>query len=92
MSSDELAPLSPRQRAIAEMIADGYTNKAICAKLDMGLRSLRTHFARMIHKLNLDQSKDVRVQITWLVIDARYEENPHYHTPPPIPKDGQAAA
>lgn len=73
------------------MIADGYTNKAICAGLNMGMRSLRTHLSRMVTKLNLDRTKDVRVQITWLVIDARYEENPDYVAPMPIARERNAA-
>lgn len=71
----ELGPLSPRQRAIADMIADGYTNKAICAKLDISHRTLRIHIQRLADKLNLDRSRDIRVQVTWLVIDARFDED-----------------
>lgn len=92
MSEHELAPLSPRQRQIAELIADGFTNKVICAKLRIAHGTLRIHIRRIADKLNLDCSKDVRVQVTWLVIDARYEENPNYHTAPPIEKDSKAAA
>lgn len=74
MSTSELSPLSPRQRQIAELIADGFTNKAIAGKLGISHRTLRVHIGRMCDKLNLDQSKDTRVQVTWLVIDARFEE------------------
>lgn len=73
MSASELSPLSPRQRQIAEMIADGCTNKQICAKLDLSRRTLRIHIKRICDKLHLDCSKDTRVQVTWLVIDARFD-------------------
>lgn len=67
-----MAVLSRRQREIADLIAGGYTNKAICAELGIGLRSLRTHLQRMVAKLEIDQSKVVRVQIARLVMEARH--------------------
>ena len=87
----ELDPLSPRQRAIADLIADGYTNKGIAAKLGISTRTLRIHIQRICDKLNLDCSKDTRVQVTWLVIDARYDANPKYEAPMPA-KERRAAA
>lgn len=84
-------PLSPRQRQIAELIADGYTNKVIAAKLRIAHGTIRNHIRQIADKLNLDCSKDVRVQVTWLVIDARYEENPDYHTAPTARKEMAAA-
>lgn len=71
----ELGPLSLRQRQIADMIADGHTNKSIAAKLDISPRTLRIHIQRICDKLHLDCSKDTRVQVTWLVIDARFDED-----------------
>lgn len=75
MSASELEPLSPRQRQIAEMIADGYINKAIAAKIGIQHSTLRNHIRQIARKLNLDRSKDTRVQVTWLVIDARFDED-----------------
>lgn len=74
------------------MIADGHTNKVICATLGLGLSSFRTHLHRIIDRLNLDRSKDMRVQLTWLVIDARYEADPTAEIPPPTPNDKSEAA
>lgn len=69
----ELAPLSPRQREIAELIADGFTNKAIAAKLCIAHGTLRNHVRQIAARLNLDRTRDTRVQVTWLVIDARFD-------------------
>lgn len=69
MSASELAPLSPRQRQIAELIADGHINKAIAAKLGIEHSTIRNHIRQIAKRLKLDGSKDTRVQVTWLVID-----------------------
>lgn len=91
-SPDDLAPLSPRQRQIAEMVADGHTNKVICARLGIAQSSLRTYLHRMCDRLGLDCTKDTRVQLTWLVIDARYEADPDVGHAPPMPDNRSEAA
>jgi DNA-binding CsgD family transcriptional regulator len=75
--------LSIRQREIAELIADGCTDKDIQTRLSVSMGTLREHFAEIARRLNLDASKNLRVQITWLVIDSRYDANPDYQLPTP---------
>lgn len=90
--ADDLAPLSPRQRQIAELIADGHTNKVIAPMLGISLSSVETYLQRIVRRLSLDRSKDIRVQLTWLVIDARYEAQPDVEHAPPMPDNRSEAA
>lgn len=70
--------LSIRQRQIAELIADGCTDKDIQSRLSLSYSTLRTHLEEIGRRLNLDATKNLRVQLTWLVVDARFEANPDY--------------
>ena len=77
--------LTARQREVAELIADGFTDKAIQGKLGISEGTLRSHIESIVGRLKLDRNKNLRVQLTWLVIDSRYEADPHYHRPTPTP-------
>jgi DNA-binding CsgD family transcriptional regulator len=76
--------LTARQRQIAELIADGHTDKAIQARLRISRPTLRVHLNEIAHRLNLDHTKNLRVQVTWLVVDHRYEDDPDYQLPLPV--------
>jgi DNA-binding NarL/FixJ family response regulator len=48
--------LTPRERHIVQLIAEGYTNKAIADLLKIPLRTVETHRAAIMHKLDLASS------------------------------------
>jgi DNA-binding CsgD family transcriptional regulator len=45
--------LSPREREIAELIADGYPNKTIASALDISPWTVATHLRRLFAKFNV---------------------------------------
>jgi DNA-binding CsgD family transcriptional regulator len=47
------APLSPREREIARMVAKGYPNKTIAAVLEISSWTVNTYLRRMFAKLNV---------------------------------------
>lgn len=74
--------LTDRQRQVAELIADGFTDPQIQAKLGISYGTLRCHFGLICERLSLDLTRNLRVQIAWLVIDDRYDRDPQYRHPP----------
>lgn len=50
---EELAALTPRQRDIARLLADGLTNKQIAARLGLSTGTVRTHIQRMFQTLGV---------------------------------------
>lgn len=48
--------ISPRERQIVQLIAEGYTNKSIAKLLDISLKTVETHRATIMRKLNLSSS------------------------------------
>jgi DNA-binding NarL/FixJ family response regulator len=75
--------LTARQREIAELIADGCSDKSIQAKLSISEGTLRTQMERIAERLGLDHTLNMRVQVTWLVIDDSYKRDPKYRCPLP---------
>jgi DNA-binding NarL/FixJ family response regulator len=51
--------LTPRERSVVQLIAEGNTNKAICAKLGVGLKTIETHRAAAMRKLDLHTTADL---------------------------------
>jgi DNA-binding NarL/FixJ family response regulator len=49
-----LDPLSPRERDILNLLALGYTNQEIGAKLFVSVRTVDTHRAHIMRKLHLE--------------------------------------
>jgi two-component system, NarL family, nitrate/nitrite response regulator NarL len=47
------APLSPREREVIVMIAEGLANKEIAGRLGVGVRTVETHRERLMNKLNI---------------------------------------
>jgi DNA-binding NarL/FixJ family response regulator len=45
--------LTHRERGVVQLIAEGYTNKQIAKLLDIGLKTVETHRAKVMRKLNL---------------------------------------
>ena len=52
----EVSALTPRERQIVQLIAEGHTNKAIAQLLNISLKTVETHRAAVMRKLNLASS------------------------------------
>jgi DNA-binding NarL/FixJ family response regulator len=55
---DPLAELTPREREVLGLIAEGRSNKAICAKLFLSPKTVETHVNSIFLKLGLVQASD----------------------------------
>lgn len=52
-------PLSPRESEIMKLLAEGYSNKEIAAKLVISLSTVYTHRSKLMEKLNLSSRYDL---------------------------------
>jgi DNA-binding NarL/FixJ family response regulator len=50
---DQLATLSPRQREVLQLIAEGKTTKQIAQLLDISVKTVETHRAQLMERLNI---------------------------------------
>lgn len=50
---DPLAPLSPREREVLELIAQGHSNRQIAQELIIGEQTVKTHVSNILTKLGL---------------------------------------
>ena len=50
------SPLTSRERGVVQLIAEGHTNKQIAKDLNIGLKTVETHRANVMRKLNLNSS------------------------------------
>jgi len=50
---DPLAGLTSRQREILQLIAEGHTTRDIAEKLDVGIKTVETHRARLMQRLDI---------------------------------------
>jgi DNA-binding NarL/FixJ family response regulator len=57
-TASALDQLTPREREVLAMIAEGRSNAAIAARLRMGDRTLEAHIRQILLKLGLEQSPD----------------------------------
>ena len=48
-----LERLTPRQREILQLIAEGYTTKAIAQRLGLGVKTVETHRSQMMERLGI---------------------------------------
>lgn len=46
-------PLTPRERQILQLVAEGRTSKAIADALDLGVKSVESYRTRIMHKLEI---------------------------------------
>ena len=53
------SPLTNRERGIVQLIAEGHTNKAIAIHLNISLKTVETHRAAVMRKLDLSSSADL---------------------------------
>jgi DNA-binding NarL/FixJ family response regulator len=57
--TDELKALTPREREVLHHLARGYAYKAIAARLGIGPRTVETHVASVLRKLQLSSRHEV---------------------------------
>jgi DNA-binding NarL/FixJ family response regulator len=70
-SGDQGSALSPRERQIAQLVAEGKANKEIASILGISLKTAETHRANLMMKLDLHSVSDlVRYAIRNQIIDA----------------------
>jgi DNA-binding CsgD family transcriptional regulator len=55
--------LSPREKQIARMVADGYTNRAIATSLDISLWTVSTHLRRIFAKVGACSRAEMVAQV-----------------------------
>lgn len=56
-----LATLTPRERRVLELIAEGLTNRQIGARLDIGEKTVRNHVTSLLAKLGLQRRTQAAV-------------------------------
>jgi DNA-binding NarL/FixJ family response regulator len=62
--------LTPRERAVVQLIAEGNTNKDACARLGVSLKTIESHRAAAMRKLGLRSTADlVRYAVRNRMID-----------------------
>jgi len=56
---DPYETLTNREREVLQMVAEGMSSTEIAERLFIGVRTVETHRANMMHKLNLKNQADV---------------------------------
>ena len=63
-------PLTPRERSVVQLIAEGHTNKSMCTMLGVGVKTVETHRAAAMRKLGLHSTADlVRYAVKNRIVD-----------------------
>ena len=57
-ASRRATALTPREREVLALMAEGRSNKAICAKLFLSPKTVEAHVKHIFMKLGIDQSAD----------------------------------
>jgi DNA-binding NarL/FixJ family response regulator len=57
-TDDPIAELSPREREVLSLMAEGRSNSAICAKLFLSPKTVETHVNSIFNKLRLAEAPD----------------------------------
>ncbi len=63
--TNRLAPLSPAERVVAELVAEGHTNREIGESLYVSRRTVETHIAHAFQKLDVRS----RTQLAAIVLN-----------------------
>jgi DNA-binding NarL/FixJ family response regulator len=58
-SSNDASTLTTREREVAQLIAEGKINKEMAHILDISVKTVETHRASVMHKLNLKTTADL---------------------------------
>ena len=68
--ADQLARLTERERDVLELMAQGLSNRAVAGRLAIDVKTVETHIARILTKLDLHQTPDehrrVLAVLAWL--------------------------
>jgi non-specific serine/threonine protein kinase len=59
-----LGPLTSRELEVAGLVAEGFTNKEIAAKLHLSVRTAENHVFNVMNKLGLDNRAQVAAWYT----------------------------
>lgn len=51
--------LSPREREVMDLIAQGHANKVIALRLDIGVRTVETHRAKVLEKMEVKSASEL---------------------------------
>lgn len=51
--------LSPREREVMDLIAEGHANKVIAIRLDIGVRTVETHRAKVLEKMDVKSASEL---------------------------------
>jgi DNA-binding NarL/FixJ family response regulator len=62
--------LTDRQREIAELIAVGYPDKAIAAKLGISAHTVKNHVSSIVRAWKLDADMNIRTLVTRRILCA----------------------
>lgn len=57
--SDPGEPLTPREREVLQLLAEGRSNKEVASKLGISTRTAESHRQNLMHKLNLHSMNDL---------------------------------
>jgi len=59
VESRESTRLSPREREIVQLLAEGKANKEVAAHLNISVKTVETHRSNVMHKLGLTSMSDL---------------------------------
>ena len=63
--------LSPREKTIVKLVAEGYSNKSVSAILNLSIKTTETHRAAAMRKLNINSTADlVRYAVRARLVEA----------------------
>jgi DNA-binding NarL/FixJ family response regulator len=83
--------LSPREEEIVRLIAEGFSNKQIAARLYISTKTVKTHVANILEKLNVKNRTEAVVSaIRKGLIDCRELEPPSDFPHPDDPQGGES--
>ncbi|MBP2229446.1 FixJ family two-component response regulator [Azospirillum agricola] len=63
---ERTALLSPREREVMELVAEGLPNKTIARRLDIGIRTVETHRGRVLEKMGARNASELVRMLTRL--------------------------
>ena len=75
VADDPLAELTPRERGVIELVAEGRSNKAIAERLFVTERAVQKHITSIFMKLGLQQSDDDHRRILAVLAYLRARES-----------------
>lgn len=52
-SAEDVSPLSPREREVLQLLAEGLASKQIAVRLDISVKTVETHRSRIMNKLGI---------------------------------------